>query len=198
MRKFTVLLIAVLCVAFYLAGRADAAHGDLRLDTVATAVAGHPISVSCGDNSLDYAKTEQQAGLTFDTDGFTFVGRQPEIWLAPRVCDTLSALLNPAQHAQVGPLFAGLAIKVIIHESVHQRGISDEGLTDCTALGLVKQYAVSSFGYPATIKIVVYKRLKSGAYSRSVKTVPNPELAKVYAAALYWHRLLPPSYQGGC
>jgi hypothetical protein len=203
MRKFNyglflaILFSALVWALIGVAVAKAAEYQDPRLDAVASSVAGHPITAHCYQGAGEWNATEVQSGLTFETDGFTFVGRDQYVNLAPRVCDTLEALLKLGPDA-VGPFWAGLAIKVLIHESVHQRGITDEGVTDCAALALVKQYAVSSFGYAATVKQTVYRKLKNGTYRRTVRTVPNPQLAALYASALAWHRALPASYQGSC
>lgn len=167
------------------------------LNAVASAVAGHPVVASCATSTHEWASFEDKAGYTFEVDGFTFIGRESVIYLAPRICDTLMADLTEGP-ASVGPFWLGLAIKVILHESTHQAGVVDEGATDCLALSLVKSYAVSTFKVAATITKVVYTKTASGLYRRTVHTVPNPLLASIYASALRWHRLLPAEYQGGC
>ncbi len=193
MKKLLVLLLISLAVAIVWTHVANAAYGDPRLNVVASSVAGHGVVVSCGSGSTDWATTEHTQGLTFETDGFTFIGRNNIIYLAPRVCDTLEALLDPAAHDSLGTYWPALAIKTIIHESVHQSGVKDESATDCTALSLVKQYAVSSFGFPVSIK-------KQVIVKRVVKTivVPNPALASLVLWATAWHRTLPINYQGVC
>lgn len=201
-------LVATLVVV----ASARAAYGDPRLDAVATSVAGHPVQVSCGSTPTDWAATEA-ANHSVEADGFTFIGQVSTtgagiIYLAPRICDTLEALLSP-YHDDVGPYWASLAIKTIIHESIHQRGVTDESVTDCTALTLVQQYAVSSFGYPATVstttlvkKTVVVRVArvvrKVTTYVPKTVTVPNPALAELQADAVAWHHALPPVYQTQC
>lgn len=194
MRRLLVVVVALLACT---AGGAAAAYQDPPLNDVASAVAGHPVIASCAATSVEWSQFEATGGYPAEVDGFTFVGRDNVIFLAPRICQTLTALLGPA-HDDVGPYWAALAIKVLIHESIHQRGVLDEGVTDCTALPLVPTYAASSFGYPATISQVTFSKVKGGLYKRTVKTIPNPVLAKLAYWALQWHRAQPANYQGGC
>lgn len=197
LRKVNWPLIAcvLFCVLFWLAvgvGIARAAnYGDPRLDVVATAVAGHPVQVSCSANSHDWALTEDQGHLTVEADGFTFVGGQPVIYLAPRICDTLEALENGAPAVQVGPYWASLAIKTILHESTHQSGVTDERTTDCQALALMPSW-LPKFGIPAKVSQVSYVRISgTQRYKRVVKTVTNPLYAQTLSWASRWHNAVP-------
>lgn len=202
MRKFNwpLVLCIAFCVGFWLAfgvAVSHAAYQDQRLNAVASAVAGHPVTVSCAASAHEWSQFEDAAGYTFETDGFTYIGRTPSvIYLAPRICDTLVADEHAGPTA-VGDFWNGLAIKVILHEASHQAGISDEGAADCNALSLVKQYA-PSFGYSKTVTSVSYRKLANGTYKRVVRTVPNPALARLYSWASFWHRALPANYQGTC
>lgn len=196
-------ILALLLVSAYLlvfmTGRAAGAYQDPGVNAVASAVAGHPVIASCAATSAEWSQFETTAGYTFEVDGFTFASRDNVIYLAPRVCSTLLALLNPAQHNDVGTYWAALALKVLIHESIHQRGVLAENVADCTAIPLVPQYAVSNFGYPATIKMYVYTRVpKTARYKRVLRTIPNPELARLAYWTYQWHLAMPSSYQGGC
>lgn len=189
-------LIGVVTFALVFVSAARAAGQDSRINAVASAVAGHPVIVSCATTTHEWAQFEDTAGLTFETDGFTFASRDNVVFLAPRICETLLA------DFQYGPTLVGdymnaLALRVLIHESVHQRGVTDESMTDCTALTLVEHYALS-FGYAAKVTSVSYVRVKDGHYRRVVKVVPNPALERLYTQALASHRLLPASYQTVC
>lgn len=197
--KYGVLIFVVAFALVYIAGARAASH-DTRLDAVASAVAGHPVVAVCADNDHEWVSWEDQSAGGAELDGFTQITVGPNIYLAPRICNTLEADLQNGPSA-VGDYWLGLAIKTIIHESVHQRGITDESVTDCTALTLVKQYAVSSFGFAPTVtrQVIASKKVKGKRvlYVKQV-TVPNPALADLYAWALAWHRALPANYQGAC
>lgn len=195
-RIFLIVVTGLLCVAFYFAGRANAAnYNDTRLDAVATAIAGHPVTVTCADTTRDWVADEDAAHLTFEADGYTFVGGQPIIWLAPRVCATLEALLaHPA--AQVGPYWVALAVKTILHESTHQSGVLDERTTDCKALAILPTW-LPKFGIAAKVAQASYVKQKSGLYKRVTKTVTNPLFAQTISYAKYWHNLVP-GFGGPC
>lgn len=196
-RGVLVLSLVSLVAAFAAAAGARAAYYDANLNVIAGAVAGHPVIVTCYDSPGEYEGVEYAHGVTYEDDGFTSPTLDNVIYLAPRICDTLHALLYGPGPDDVGVFWAGLAIKTLIHESVHQSGILDEGVTDCTALALVTTYAVKYFHYPAKVAKVSYVR-QGKLYKRVTKTVPNPALARLYLMAEAWHAALPPEYQGGC
>lgn len=203
------LVVALALVLMVAAIGARAQYGDVRLDNVATSVAGHPVSVYCYHDASEWVGVEYAHALPTEADGFTLVGRENIIYLAPRICDTLEAMLAPAIHDAVGPYMAGLALKVLLHESTHQYGVLDEGAADCNALALLRQYAVSSFGYTETVTVKVPRartiKVKVGKVTKKVRTtvlvsavVPNPALDALSQWALTWHHALPANYQGGC
>jgi hypothetical protein len=106
-------------------------------------------------------------------------------------------------------MWASSALLTLAHEAVHQRGVTDEGVTDCTALPLVPGLATKFFGIPATVEQTVTATktivVRIGKRSKRVrvsyaktKSVPNPYLTKLEADAVRWHRLGGPAYQGNC
>jgi hypothetical protein len=197
--NWELILALTFCVCFWLAVGAlvaKAAYQDGTLNNVASKIAGHPVTVACYSGTHEWATAEDAAQYTFETDGFTYIGRTPAvIYLSPRVCDTLEADLHglPA-----GDYWNGLAIKVLLHESSHQAGIADEAGAECNALSLLKAYA-PTFGYSLTVKTTTYVRVgKTLTYKRVVKTVPNPALSRLAHWAEFWHRALPANYQGNC
>jgi hypothetical protein len=207
LRKLTILFILSTVVfavtAMFTRSTQPAVGGTdyAYLDHVASMVAGHNVTVDCVDSDLEWVSLEGQHGVTVDTDGFTNIGT-PVVYIGPRACDALEAL---DAGYDVGVVYASIAIKTLIHESVHQRGISDEAITDCTALGLVKQYAVQFFGYAATVPLTTYKRVvkvvRKVRFSTLVAvttTVPNPALAALQDWAQRWHNSLPAQYHGSC
>jgi hypothetical protein len=181
-----------------------------QLDAASSAVAGHPVQVWCEGSWGDWIHLGDSVGVDFGTVfGFTNLD-DPVIYINPDKCETLHALVS---NYDVGTYHASIAILTLAHESVHQRGISDEGVTDCTALPLVPDLAVNYFGYPETVaqtKIVSYtktvvKRVNGKRVTIKVRaqkavkvTVANPELAWLAEDALAWHRSLPAEYQGTC
>lgn len=193
----------VVCIgAFFLilAASAQAASHDPRLDAVATAVAGHPVTAVCADTNTEWVQWQQQNLGGLEADGYTYISVPDYIYLAPFVCRTLRADLGWGPTV-VGNFWLALAIKTILHEAVHQQGQPDEAVTDCAALALVKQYAVSTFGYTETItKQVIASKIvkKKRVYYLKTVTVPNPALEDMYQMAVQWHKGLPANYQGVC
>lgn len=212
MRKFAVLIAAL--AALTLAGTAAASTAgnwqDSRLDAAASSIAGHPVNVWCEMSWGDWIHAGDYAGQDFGVVlGFTYLD-SPTIYISPAQCDTLHALLN---NEFVGSYHASLALLTLAHESVHQRGIADESVTECTALPLVPGLAEDYFGFPATIqqtKIVSYtktvvRRIKGQRVvikiraQKAVKvTVPDPWLKWIADDAQRWHNSLPAQYRVGC
>lgn len=208
-RTRIVLAVAVLALTF--AGTATASNWPhAQLDNVATTVAGHPVNVWCESSWADWIHT----GDTFGEDwsylyGFTFQST-PVVYVNPAVCGTLHAMLAGSD---VGTFHASVAILALAHESVHQRGVVNEGDTDCTALPLVPGLAADFFGVPRTVtrtRIVRYTRtvvrrlsgrlvrIKVPALRTTQVSIRNPYLDELAASALAWHRSAPPQYQGTC
>ena len=208
MRKSIVL--AVLAVAIH-AGVANAENqSNPVFDQIASDVAGKPVTVYCEDDWYPWIKSFEEDGLngTFVT-GFTFPDT-PIVFVSPRQCETLWAL---HERQSVGTCYAASAIFTLAHEAVHQRGIADEGLTDCTALPLVAGLAVKYFGItetvterylvPKTIKrtVMVAKKKKTVTVRTTVqatRTVPNPWFQQLKVDTVSWHKAKPAEYQGNC
>ena len=121
--------------------------------------------------------------------------------------------LHTEPRQSVGTYYAASAIVTLAHEAVHQRGIADEGLTDCTALPLVAGLAVKYFGItetvterylvPKTIKrtVTVAKKKKTVTVRTTVqatRTVPNPWFQQLKVDTVSWHKAKPAEYQGNC
>jgi hypothetical protein len=205
------LLAALVSVALAVPAAARAANWpDARLDQVAASVAGHPVDVWCEDSWADWI----HAGDALAED-WTFVGGFTDpsvttVYVSPRQCETLHALLDGEV---VGTYYAASALLTLAHESVHQRGVTNEGEAECTALPLLEDIAVNHFGVPRTVsepyqaKVVktVVRRVNGERVAVRVtitvvryRTVPNPWLARLTMDALRWHRSKPAEYQGNC
>ena len=194
------LATSALAVLLALVLAAGASAAGQSLDQVASGIAGHSVTVDCvGDwtawqGLLAQYRPLEPAGA--EVEAFTPLPA-PEIFLGPTVCPLLLQV-------QAGPPFpyaylAGRALLALAHEAVHQRGVLDEGVTDCTALGLVRATALA-LGVPATIRQRFRVRVRHHRHRWLVRyrTLPNPWLAGAVAGAQAWHRLKPPAYQGGC
>jgi hypothetical protein len=134
-------------------------------------------------------------------------------WPSGRLDTAASAVAGHLGGSQVGSYHSSIALLTLAHEGVHQRGIGDEGVADCTALPLVPGLAANYFGVPRTIartKIVNYtKTVVRRVNGKSVRmrvraqkavrfSIANPFLGKLAADARAWHRAAPPQYQGTC
>ena len=180
------------------------------LDAVASEVAGKPVSVWCETHWSEWIHLGDDFGEDWSfLDGFTVLS-QPIIFISPSHCLTLHAILD---REDVGSFLAASSLLTLAHEAVHQRGIQNEGETDCTALPLVPGLATRHLGIPATIsesrtssrwkrvtRVVQGKRVTVRVRVTTVTyaTVPNPYLARLADAALRYHRAAPPEYQGNC
>jgi hypothetical protein len=207
-------VLAALLAATSTAQAANQPHPTL--DAIASEVAGRPVTVWCETDEGEWlALTKGRTGVT----GFARFG-DTIAYVAPSRCGALHAGL-----AGTATLFdLGRSLLVLLHESLHLRGIRDEGETDCTALGLVKTYAVRYFGFAelATEERVVERwvrvkrrvwvkrdgrRVRVARWVRVRRTttvtvrVPSLALENLYAVALQEHRgsaATRPEYAGFC
>lgn len=205
MRRFaiqtTFLAAAIFAVLTLMIASARAANNPSPvLDAAASYVAGHPVSVWCETSWSDWLTMTANNGVS-EAGGFTRA-ETPVVYLAPDVCEELHALVGKED---VGSFFAADAILTLTHESVHQRGVMDEAVTDCTALGMVSQMATTFFSIPKTVvqqyvklayKRVAGKRVRVS--SIGTRYVANPFLARLVKDATRWHDAKPAQYHGSC
>ena len=134
------------------------------------------------------------------------------VYLSPSECLPLhDALSTGYKRAGVYPLAS--AILTLAHEAVHLRGITYEGVTECTALPLVTDLAVRYFAIPAVItqttrRIVqrwvwrkvngTRKRVRVAVTVLTRADVANPDIALIGETALALHRGRSVEYQGNC
>lgn len=206
-------LLVIILAALALAAPAAAVNlPDPRLDQVATAVAGHPVTAWCETDDIAWNDMFAAYGDRGElVQGFTFIGT-PVIYLSPKVCLTLRAAIYYG-YREAGLYWFSGALLTLVHESVHQRGIPDEGVTDCTALSLLPSVATLFWGFHAkrTVRVAVptwkvVKRKVRGVWVRvpvrTVKVVTrkvaDPDLPRLVAWATAWHEAKPAEYQGTC
>jgi hypothetical protein len=202
--------IAVIAAGVH-AGVATASNqSNAVFDQIATEVAGKPVAVHCEDDWYPWIKYFEEDGLNgTGVNGFTF-SEAPVVFVSPRQCETLWALHT---RQSVGTYYAASAIFTLAHEAVHQRGIADEGLTDCTAMPLVAGIAVKYFGItetiterylvPRTIRrtVTVARKKKTITVRTTVpatRVIPNPWFEQLKSDTLEWHEAKPAEYQGTC
>jgi hypothetical protein len=202
--------LALACAAALLtAGTASAGNWkDNRLNAVASHIAGKPVDVHCEDSWYVWINSgEVQAEDWSLLAGYTYLS-EPVVYIAPDRCETLHALLEIGPRG-VGAYHAAGAVQTLVHEAVHQRGVTDEGETDCTALSLVDEVAVRHFGYKRTERVpytvtTTSRRKVDGRWIRTqskavrYRMVPSQALKDFHTMAVAWHEWAPPEYQGTC
>lgn len=210
LRHLIVLFALVLATAATASAAPAGNWPEPKLDAVASQVAGKQVAVWCEENWGDWIHAGDSVSEDWSyVDGFTFIGR-PTVYLAPSVCETLHALVRLPGAGDVGLYHAALAIHVLVHEAVHQRGIANEGDTDCTALALLGDVAVRHFGFTAKERepytVTTTRRVKVGkgkfATVRDTavrfREVESPRLKRLLAFGHAWHEAAPEEYQGTC
>lgn len=208
-------LLVALAALVFAAPVASSNMPHPTLDQVATEVAGKPVAVWCESSVTDWDRAVYTASrgtqIGAQILGFTYISA-PTVYLSPSQCQTLHFALQVGYH-DVGVSYLSSAVLTLVHEGVHQRGVTDEGVTDCTALPLVVPMMEKYFGLTQTVPgfaqetyTKVVRRKIAGKWrnirvsaTRIVNVVnPNPDYARAAAWAVAWHRGKPAAYQGGC
>jgi hypothetical protein len=148
LRRFLTAVLAVCALAF----TASATAGnwqDGKLDQIASSVAQRPVSVWCESSESDWIHTGDHFGQNWDSlFGFTSL-TTPVVYVNPRECATLHALVGGED---VGSYWGSIAMLTLIHEATHQRLSSgDEALVECSALKLLPTVAQAGFSVPTTV-----------------------------------------------
>jgi hypothetical protein len=153
-----VLLLAVLGVRGHVR-RLEVEH---RAADVATAIAGHDVRVHCPGvirKHLFYEITEGR--VRFSADGVP----ARETNLSADACDGLRRVLDKGASLELECLFwqcsaddtrAAMGLIVLTHESVHMRGVMDEGLTECEAQQRVETTALKLGLTPESARSVAH------------------------------------------
>jgi len=136
-------MVAVLA----LGGTADAAAPagfslSPRLAPAASFVAGKPVKVWCASSQYNWEQFLAATGRAgIEANGSAIPGSS-EIKLSPTVCQNLRLQLagKPVRYIALGPSILGL-----VHEAIHDRGESNEGVTDCAAVHEMPRVAVRFF-----------------------------------------------------
>jgi hypothetical protein len=192
---------SVIFVAAALAATTTAKAADwhlARLDSVATAVAGHPVSVYCGSSEAEWVDVSRAIiddgdnllGFTYPTANTDPFGNVNEIYLNPRACTTFQIYFANGWGTTAAARDAGLywlagAALTLVHESIHQSGVADEGQTECAAIKLMPKALPAFFGVPRTITV-------------HHRRVVNPTFTRLLAWGKVWHQGTPPEYQAVC
>lgn len=199
------LLLLIALVLGFAPTAAAANQPHPTLDAVASEVAEKPVSAWCEMDLAAWTNMAASAGLPAWAGGYTYPST-PTVYIAPQHCSTLRVALNNGVETAGAYWFSG-ALLTLAHESVHQRGILDEQLADCTALALVGTLATKHFGVTPTVTIkeprsvsrTVVRRVRGVVVRLKVRDVvmvsatrPNPLLAQIGGWAAGWHSLSGP------
>lgn len=192
------LALFAVCFVFALVSTAQAGNvPDPRLDAVAAEIAGHPVNVWCETDSAEWSRMVSAVfGPTVDpiyVRGYTLYS-STTVNVAPIVCATLLWEIGGRQGTPPPYLPRGVALLTLVHESVHQRGVTDEGIADCIAIKLLPRFVGTLYGIPAKVaqRKYVYRwkrvRVKGKLVSRRVRVpirvvVPNPKYTLVVQEA---------------
>lgn len=106
---------------------------ELRLQGVASLIAGRPVAVRCTDLS-DLGNAHEPGGVV------RFSGDTPANWtrLRPDICAQLARLLRDGGR---GGAPEARAVEVLAHESFHLRGVKNEAAAECYAVQFVAYVA---------------------------------------------------------
>jgi hypothetical protein len=123
------------------------AAAQAQFSRLATEIAGHPATVTCGDSHVGYVQGD---------DGLAQVGGR-QAWLTTGICLALVRLrdgkLDPRSES------ASHAVVVLAHESWHLRGVASEALANCFAyqsgVGVAEKLGVS----PSTAEAMMRQQL---------------------------------------
>lgn len=207
MKQFLYITAGLLVFCLWQAAWAHSAN----VDALASEVAGKPVSVHCETNADTWRELVNQ---NFEPDpisnmiaGFTNL-REAKVFLGPQICQ---ALIQAERFGAVnaGLLPFSLAILTLVHETIHQRGITDENQTSCAAKKETPAIAEKYYGikqYVFQTKLVpAFKVVRVAGKSVRVKTmaskrvrVLNPQYVALVTYIGLWHNELPEGYRKGC
>jgi hypothetical protein len=204
-------IVTAVIAALVLAGTATAGNwSDSRLNTAATAVAGHPINVWCEASWSDWVHTGDEFGTDFGLVWGLTAPTTTTVFVNPDVCFSLHLLLSGAD---VGTVNAAQALLTLAHEASHQAGYWEEADAECHALTKTEDLAVGYFNiramvmkpYTAIAKRNVGVRVNGHTVIRSVTTkviryhnVRNPWLTRLAGDVQAWHNATPAEYRTAC
>lgn len=184
---------------------------DLRLDSTASEVGGHAVSVWCEADDINWMQLVRNAfqDETMDASrvrGFN-VRDSTVVYLSPSVCLTLrSGLKDAPPNGEF--LDRGTALFVFLFEALRQSvpdmGVSREAELSCRSVMLVPHYATTLLGIPTRITVTKTVsrrvRVKGRWVTRRVRVRrlgANPLLAQIAREAEAARRAEPAPYYVG-
>jgi hypothetical protein len=149
-------VLLVLVAALVLAPSAQAYGVFPLFNQVASEVAGRPVEMRCG-YQVDWRPDDPSwLGYVFWQNGTPQYGA-----VSPSVCWSLILLAADPENTVASSLSGenalavqgqGQAVLVFAHEAVHLAGVSDEGQTECKAMGYI-DLILSRFGVSEARKV---------------------------------------------
>lgn len=140
------------------------------LEPAASFVAGKPAVIYCSNTFGDWVRYSLDNG-TPGAVGLTPLGGSQSELESP-VCDVL---LKHLSRRAVTVYDLAASVRILVHEAIHQRGVTDEAQTECVAMHEMPRVAVKFF------------RIKAGR-----------QLRALMAQAWVSHRKTPPQFQTVC
>lgn len=150
--------LAALLAALVLTPSAGAAPPGfvraLELEPAASFVARKSVTVWCATSTATWAAGLRSIGLPASAHGTANLERR-EVWLEKVICDNLAIA---ARYGVATDGYRALApsVLVLVHESIHLRGVLDEGKADCVAARAIPNVAPRFFGRrPLVVSLLV-------------------------------------------
>jgi hypothetical protein len=199
LRSAVVLSSLVVVGALMMTTTASAADWHLaKLDSVASSIAGHPVSVYCDSSQAEWVDVSRATsgagdgllGFTYGPNAVDPFGNSNTIYLNPTACTTFQTYAangwgTTLAARDAGMYWLGGAALTLVHESIHQSGNADEGQTECAAIKQLPTDLSTLFGVPTTITV-------------HGSRVANPTYNRLLGWANFWHKSTPPQYQAVC
>lgn len=169
-------LLGAVVVALALVASASAAppagfYEAKRLAAPASFVARKPASINCAKDAASWHAWADPIYGNVPVNASSKPGSS-EAYFSPIICRTLLAKLNKRA---VNPYTFAASVLGLVHESIHLRGETNEGTTDCKAVHEMPRVLVTWFG------------VKPGAALRAVM-----------AQAWRYRSTEPPAYRTAC
>lgn len=164
-------MFAVLMTAVALAAPPGFAEAT-AFESAASFVAGKPAAIYCAPTDYAWRSYGATVGASANANAVTIPAGGDESALRNDIC---AFLRDGLARRPVAPVPFAASLLILVHESIHQRGVHDEGQTECAAIHEMPRVAVKFF------------HVKAGK-----------QLRALMAAAWVSHRMKPPAYQAVC
>lgn len=169
------LLVVAAAIASSAAAVPDGFRASARLSPIAAEISGKPAEVYCASGASPWATwLTLMRSVNAPPASTGYVPPTDDVaYLSPDTCQELEGWIRGKNIPKLEQL--GWSVLTLVHESMHVRGLDNEGETDCAALAAMPRVLRVHFKVrkPAVLKTVM-------------------------VAAWKKHRLSGPAYQGNC